>query len=252
MSLLHSLILGILQGATEFLPVSSSGHLVIAQVYFGLSTPPVLFDTLLHLATLSSVVYFFRHQLRQLSRRQLQLVLWASAPTVVIGLILYPFQATLFNSLPLVGFGLLITSFVLISLKLFPPPKSLVTLDQLSIKSSLIIGLSQAIAIFPGISRSGSTVSTSLHQKLNHSDAFFFSFLISLPAIIGASLLELVTSPLPQFFSPLTILAGMGSAFISGFLSLSLLRVLIRRAHLWPFAIYCFIVAAIIILKCYT
>ncbi len=244
MSLVQALLLGLIQGLTEFLPVSSSGHLVIFQHLLNLSKPPVVFDILVHLATSLAVIIVIFDSLVKITFKQIKIIILASLPAAITGLLLNSQIEPLFSSLKLVGFALLFTSALLFSTKLIKATKNL----KLTTNNSLLIGLAQAVSIIPGISRSGSTIVTGLHTGLSPITAFNFSFLLSLPAIFGAQLLQLnklVALPLSQL--PV-LLAGFITAFISGLIALKLLKRFVINAKLHYFAYYCLILAALILL----
>lgn len=240
MTLAQGLILGLIQGLTEFLPVSSSGHLVIAQSLFQLKETPVIFDTLVHLATALAVIVVIFNSLKKISLEQVKLIIIASIPAGLAGLFLNQFIEELFSSVKLVGFALVVTSLVLFSTK-----KITKKLSKLNFKNSFVIGLAQSMAIIPGISRSGSTIVAGLHQGLTPQEAFNFSFLISLPAIIGAQLLQLnKLSTLSSSDIP-TLAIGFATAFISGLIALKLLKRFVVSGKLHLFAYYCLTLAII-------
>lgn len=241
MKLIQSASLGFIQGMTEFLPVSSSGHLVIFQHLFKLDQPPIFFDVLVHTATLAAVVFFFKHQLFSLSRQYIQNILIGSTPTVIVGFFLQPYLEPLFSSLSIVGLGLITTSALL-----FTTYKKTKTSHHITPRKALIIGFFQALAIIPGISRSGSTIASALLLGLKPKTAFTFSFLLSLPAILGALVLQLldlsiVTTPTPS------LLIGFSTALVSGFFALVLLQKIVNNKKLFIFAPYCLTVGVILL-----
>lgn len=241
MTPIQGLILGLVQGLTEFLPVSSSGHLVIVQHLFYLKEAPILFDTLVHLATALAVITVIIKTLIKLNFRQIKFILIASIPTGVIGIFLNQVIEELFSSLNLVGFSLIITSAILYS------TKKQITLSGCdrgnTPQKSFLIGLAQALAIIPGISRSGSTISAGLHLGLSSKEAFDFSFLIFLPAIFAVQLLQLnKLGDLSSLEYP-TLLIGFTSAFISGLLALKLLKRFVINGKLYLFSYYCLALA---------
>jgi undecaprenyl-diphosphatase len=235
MTISQSIILGLIQGLTEFLPVSSSGHLVIFQHFLNLSAPPVVFDVLVHLATSLAIIIVLFKSLISITGKQLKIIFVASLPAAILGLLLNSQIEQLFNSLKLVGFALLISAAFLFSTKLIKKSKN----SSLSFKNSILIGLSQALAIIPGVSRSGSTIVTGLHTGLSPSTAFNFSFMLSLPAIFGAQLLQLdKLASLPSHQLP-SLLVGFITAFISGFFALKLLKRFVVNGKLHYFGYYC-------------
>ena len=229
MNYLHAALLGLLQGLTEFLPVSSSGHLAIAQHYLpGFNQPGLLFDVLLHLATMGAVIIYFRRDLLLLAlspwrsddesrdyRNLLLMIVVASIPTAMIGLGFKDFFEGLFENIPVVACML------------------------------LVAGTVQGLAIIPGISRSGSTIAALLLRRVNGEAAARFSFLMALPAIFGATLLSLGdlegvhAGQLPAYA------VGMLAAFASGLAAIHVLLKLLRQKRLFFFALYCWGVGAL-------
>lgn len=247
MTVIQALFLGLVQGLTEFLPVSSSGHLVIFQHFFGIDQPELLFDMLLHVGTLSAVLIFFRKRLLALNRQQFELVIFGTLPLVLIYFFVKPYLDQLFSSLLLVGIGYLFTASVLFLSKKIDPSKKL-ELSQVSYKQAFIIGLWQMIAIVPGISRSGSTVAGGLFQGVKRQDAFYFSFLLSIPAVSGATLMEFLDSSNLAAVTSAPYIAGFVGAILSGLLALKLLALVINQAKLHLFGFYCaFLGGALII-----
>jgi undecaprenyl-diphosphatase len=244
-----ALILGIIQGITEWLPVSSSGHLVLAQQYLGLRVP-VLFDVLLHLATLIVIFLVFRKDILEilgaLCRRDFKseegrlflFIVLGSVPAALIGFTFRDALAAMFQSTLTVGAALLVTGFILFSSGFARPGKGLTW------KNSLIVGVFQGLAIIPGISRSGATIGSGLLSGVGRERIVRFSFLLSVPAIIGATLFLLDDISL---IDPAPMAAGMLASILVGYFSLKLVikTVLNRRFHL--FAIYCWAAGAAVI-----
>ncbi len=247
-------ILGLLQGITEFLPVSSSGHLVIVQSFFGWQDPAIAFDVMLHLSTFAATVVYFRREIFEVaaewfgglfSPSDRDLPGWrygwgvvaGTLVTVAVVLLTRPLIRVFFGSTLFVGSALIITGLVLFYGMTVPKRHRPVTLS-----TGIKVGLAQGIAAFPGISRSGLTIVAGLRSGLAPSDAFSFSFLLSLPAIIGAMILEIagsgnsaaLLSSLPRGWW-----AGMIIAFVSGLLALSLLKKVVVRGRWGIFAVYC-------------
>lgn len=247
-------VLGLLQGLTEFLPVSSSGHLVMVQALFGWEDPAVAFDVVLHLATMAATVVYFRNEIAEVAaawfggfvspvRRGLPGwrygwgVVTGTAVTVAVVLVTRKLVHVLFGSTLFVGFALLVTASVLFYGRG-------IRQGDLSVTpmSGVKVGLAQGLAAFPGISRSGLTIVAGLRSGLAPNEAFSFSFLLSLPAILGAAILELAVAPEgPAALSSLPHgwWAGMMTAFISGLLALALLRRVVVRGLWGVFGFYC-------------
>ncbi|MEM5869604.1 MAG: undecaprenyl-diphosphate phosphatase [Candidatus Aenigmatarchaeota archaeon] len=245
-NLLQALILAIIQGLTEWLPISSSGHLVIAQQLFGIKAS-VSFNVILHFGTLLAVIYFLRRDLLKLlkfdreSRQLLAHIIIGSLPLAFFGLLLKSFFESLFSSLLAVGLALLANGTILYSTKFFRPKRKLNLLD------SFAIGLAQIFSLAPGISRSGITISTALMRKLEKKEAYKFSFLLSIIAILGASLLKFGKIDFSQ--EPIEIvLAGILTSAIFGYIALKTIAKTVLEGNFYKFAYYCWIVGAIILL----
>lgn len=235
-----------IQGVTEFLPVSSSGHLVIFQKLLGFTKPPVSFDILLHTATLLDIVFFFRKEIRQAGKSLILAIAAATVPTGLIGLALNTKKDFLFNSLPLVSLALLGTTFFLFStLKLRKANKP--STQNITLKTALTVGMAQGLAVLPGLSRSGATIVTGLWMGLERDQAVQFAFLIAIPAIFGAQLLELShLSSLGELVN-FPSLVGFLTAVISGWISLALVKQVVYSAKLHLFALYTFVLSLLIL-----
>ncbi|MFZ5376629.1 MAG: undecaprenyl-diphosphate phosphatase [Patescibacteria group bacterium] len=244
----QAIILGLVQGLTEFLPVSSSGHLVIFQNLFGIDEPTITFDIFLHLSTLAAILVFLRKRIIKIRFETLFLVAVGTVPAIILGLLLNDYLELLFSSSKLVGITLLVTAAInFASDKLLNREGQKREIDELSWKNALVIGTFQALAITPGISRSGSTLLGGLWQKLKKEDAFEFSFLLAIPAILGATLLQIIKIITDNNIDidPTNFFLGGITAFLSGLASLIVFRIIIAKAKLDVFAIYCLIVGAL-------
>ncbi|NOY70038.1 MAG: undecaprenyl-diphosphate phosphatase [Deltaproteobacteria bacterium] len=262
MTFTQATILGAIQGLTEFLPVSSSGHLVIFQNLFGMKTPELIFDISVHLGTLAAVFVFFSKDILSIIRsllifafrgkkaaearpkamddiRLALMIIAASVPTGVLGLILEKKADVLFASLILVGFMLIATGAWMWFTK-----KAREHGPGLSLKNVLLIGLAQGIAVIPGISRSGSTIAAGLYLGLDRESATRFSFLISIPAILGAALLSVLHAPPPGTANTAVIITGAVTAFITGYAALNMLVYMVKRGKLFLFSPYCCLAGA--------
>ena len=235
------ILLGLVQGLTEFFPVSSSAHLVIMQKLFGLSGQEIALVAVLHLGTLLAlVIFFFRDILGLL--RNLKLLLLITIVTIitgVIGITGRPVFEGLFSSLIVVSIALMITGIVLIWTMKFINSKR----ENLTIKDAIILGFAQAIAIVPGISRSGLTISALLFRGIDRKTAFRFSFLASIPAIMGAAILEIGKIDVAFQIQPLNFIAGFVSSFLTGIFALWLLSKAVEKAKLHFFGYYCILLA---------
>ncbi|NMC36511.1 undecaprenyl-diphosphate phosphatase [Candidatus Beckwithbacteria bacterium] len=251
MQILTALFLGIVQGFTEFLPVSSSGHLALLQSWLGFKNPPITFDILLHLGTLLAILWFFKKTLQEIASQFWQsvskkdwhlfpkisyLVIIGTLPATILGLLIKSSIETFFTTKLFIGIGFLISSAFLLSSQFLTQKNQDKTI---TIKRAVIIGLAQAIAILPGISRSGSTVSTGLLQGIKREEAFTFSFLLAIPAIVGAVTLDLdkITSISSDQIPSYVI--GFTAAFITGMVSLLIFKKLVSQLKLSWFGFYC-------------
>lgn len=254
---LHAVILGIVQGVAEFLPISSSGHLVIAgellHRYGGTEIPAesTTMSIALHFGTLLSILVVYRHDLPAVlrDRRMLALIVLATIPVGVAGLLLEDYVETFFNTPLIAGEALIVTAvFLLIGRRL---QQRQATASQLSAVSAGVIGVFQAVAIIPGISRSGSTIAAGLACGLPREQAARFSFLIAIPAIGGASMVkakDLITGEAVLDSGYLPLLLGTLTAFVVGVTALSWLLRIVTADRLHWFAAYCLFAGAATIL----
>ena len=255
MTLLEAIILGIIQGLTEFLPVSSSGHLGLSSMLFGLEEEGLMFMVLLHVGTLVPVVAVFWHDVWALIKKPFQrmtyLLIVASVPVAVVGMLLRDLVSGTFLSLPALAMGFVVTGTVLLISDRFK--KGTKNSDKITFFDALCIGIAQAVAIMPGISRSGSTISMALARGINRRDAAKFVFLMSIPTILGALIVEIIdlATSGEQIFAninPLTTAAGFLASMISGYFAIKLLFAAIKKAKLRYFAYYVLSLAAAIII----
>ncbi len=257
--MLPFILLGILQGLTEFLPISSSGHLALAEQLFGVQKPGIVFDIFVHFGTLLSVLWVFRERIFGLALapvrggeelRVLGMLVLSSLPTGILGLALNSVAEAAFARSWAVGLGLLVTASVLFFVERLSSAGTK-SLAQLTWRDALWIGLAQGIAVLPGISRSGSTIAMGLFWGLRRTDAAEFSFLLFIPTIAGATLLKLGEALAdPSAHSALwgSYLAGTVVAFLSGVVAIRFLMRFLRERRLTPFAIYCCIIGLIAVL----
>jgi undecaprenyl-diphosphatase len=257
-TLLQAILLGLLQGATEFLPVSSSGHLFLAQRLLGLNEPELAFDLLLHVGTLAAVVFFLRGEIAAIlsslfrrdpwgapsgwGRRDVGLALLASIPTAAIG---FAFHHTVETGLTYWGIGaryLVLTVLLLLSANLRLRHKE--DPDRIEAWEAVAIGVIQGLAVFPGLSRSGSTIILALLLGIAPLRAAKFSFLLSVPAILGGTLVTLRkgVSHLPGAVPSAT---GFLVALVVGYLALLLVERLVVRGRFHRFAPYTLALAAL-------
>lgn len=248
---LNMILLAVIQGLTEFLPVSSSGHLVLTQHFLGAQEGDIFFDIVLHVGTLGSVVVVYRKEIMRLLRFDkpalgyvLSLVI-GTLPAVVVGLTAKDFIESLFHSPLFAAGGLLATSLVLFSTKFskdtgaaLPEPWEPSAVPPVK---ALLIGVAQSIAILPGISRSGSTIATSLWIGLPRAEAARFSFLLSIPAIGGALVLQLLGGGLDERSDMGLLALAALAAFGVGLLAIRWTALAVVQSHFWKFSIYCVI-----------
>lgn len=247
-------VLGLVQGLTEFLPVSSSGHLVLAERLAGVHTPGVFVEVALHVATLASVLVVYGRRIVELTRGLLTgegdhrgyvwLLVLATIPAGLVGVLLNDVIEAAFDSLVAVGAAFLLTGLILWSTRRLAGTRAAPTA-----RGAMGIGLMQALAILPGVSRSGSTVSAGLWSGLTPQRAAEFSFLMAVPTIVGAALLEAkdaVVNAGTVGVGPLVL--GCAVAFVSGIWAIRLLVALLRRGHFYAFAPYCWAVGVLTLL----
>lgn len=241
MNILQAVILGLVQGLCEFLPVSSSGHLVLFQTFFGIEEGGLFFSTMLHVATLFAVLWAFRKTIAEILRHPLsklpRYIVLATVPTVVITLLFKDFFESAYGG-GLLGWGFLATSLILFLSSRIPVGKK--DLAAMRPKDALLIGTIQGLAVLPGISRSGSTIAGGLFSGLDRGTAAEFSFLMSIPAILGATALQ--TLDLIQNGAEnipwIPLLFGMLAAFLSGLAAIKWMLGLIKKGKLKVFSIY--------------
>ena len=254
MTFWDAVILGLVQGLTEFLPISSSGPLVMLQHLFGLRNM-LAFDVLVHFGTLIAVLAYYRREVVNMAispfypsrtkgaRRTLMLIIIASLPTAVIGLGFQDFLKSTFESPAAVGLFWLVTAGLLFAASRLREGFDMA--DRMAISDALLIGLFQGIAILPGISRSGATLAAGVLCGLRPKEAANFSFLLAIPAVLGANLLEL------DDFNALTggdweiYIVGAVAAAVSGYAAIWMLLKLLQRRIISPFAWYCVLAAAV-------
>ena len=243
MNLISSIFLGILQGLTEFLPVSSSGHLVIAQNLIpGFTQEGILFDVILHAGTVLAVLYYFRKTLLKLTSKYLLLLLIGTVPAGVVGVLLNSSIEKLFNGVYLVGFALLFTAILN-----FLTDKAKKGSKEISIKKSILVGMAQALAIIPGISRSGFTIFAGTSLGIKRKEAAQFSFLLSVPAIIGANAVQFLKYGLGGVGNIAYYTVGFMAAFISGVIAINFVLKLLLGGKFKLFAYYCLVLGVLVL-----
>lgn len=258
--MLPFILLGILQGLTEFLPISSSGHLALAEQLFRVHKPGIVFDIFVHFGTLLSVLWVFRARIFRLALapvrggedlRLLGLLIVGSIATGIVGLALDSVAEAAFARSWAVGAGLLITAIVLFFVERRGSTASAKSVEQLTWREALWVGLAQGIAVLPGISRSGSTIAMGLLCGLRRTDAAEFSFLLFIPAVMGATAFKLgeaLSDPGAHGALWGSYLAGTIGAFLTGIVAIRFLLRFLRERRLTPFALYCAVLGIVAIL----
>ena len=260
MTAFQSLVLGVIQGVTEFIPISSSAHLVLLPWILGWDSPSLAFDTTLHLGTLVAVVVFFREDFLGLAiawwaslrertiagdlQRKIAWLIIGSTPAALMGFLFEDFFRGLFGSAPWVAFLLLVTGLLLVISERWGGRHKL---RDIAFGDLLVIGLAQGCGIAPGISRSGATIAAGLLRGLRRAEVARFSFLLATPIIFGAGLLQLtelfqagaVGAQLPS------LIVGFLAAAISGYLCIKLLLAYLQRGRLYVFAAYCWLAGGV-------
>lgn len=262
MNVIQAILLGIIQGITEWLPVSSSGHLVIGQELMGIESP-LFFDAMVHLGTLIVVVWVFRQEVRSVFLAGLEiigdlargvpfhdtlkddehhfafLVFVGSIPTAIIGLAFRNYLESLYSNLRAVGIALVITGCYLYFTR-FLSPSERHGIKDMTTKESLLIGMMQGLAIIPGISRSGTTISTGIYCGLDKEMVMRYSFILFIPAILGATIIQAWTViSRGENIEWIPTITGMVTAMIVGYYAIQILLGAIRKSKLHLFSWYC-------------
>ena len=253
MTILQAVILGIVQGLTEFLPVSSSGHLTIVQKIFGFEENLLTFNVLLHVGTLIPVAIVFWKDIVKLIKNPFQkmtvLLIVGTLPAVVVALFFGDLLDTLFAGGAFLAVAYVITGILLLACDKMPQGSK--NEEDITFADALVVGTIQAIAITPGISRSGSTITGSVARGMKKSTASMFSFLLSIPAILGAVVLQLkdVISGEVVFenIGMAAATAGFLASMVSGYLAIRFMLKLIKESKLKFFSYYVFLLAAFIV-----
>lgn len=242
MNIIDALILGILQGLTEFLPISSSGHLVLGQSLLNIDQPGNEFEVLVHVGTLLSVVVVFFQDIKQLlvslnTKKTQTFILFlfiGTIPAIAVGLGFKETINSLFENVFSVGIALIFTGIVLYGSSFIQQQ-----IKDYSFKTSILIGCAQALAIIPGISRSGMTISTALFLGLSSKEAARFSFLLAIPAITGAGLLTSLEIQGSSSLSGMVVISGLISSFAVGIVALKWLLGWLEKGKFHYFGFYC-------------
>lgn len=268
----QAVILGTIQGLTEFLPISSSGHLVISRHLFGLKESELYFDISVHIGTLVAVIVYFRKELwaiiNAVSRcsvlilkgesslvdiyadTHIKLVIFiiaGSIPTAILGFWFHKVSDRIFSSVTIVGSMLVVTGIILFMTGCLLWSTCRIEeegedISGFSIKRALVIGLVQGVAIIPGVSRSGSTIAVGLFMGLNRESAAKYSFLLSIPAILGAGVLIFKDISVDSTIHAGSLIIGFLTSCLVGYASLRFLMHIVKKGNLHLFAPYCWVI----------
>lgn len=253
MTILQAVILGLVQGLTEFLPVSSSGHLVLLNNIFGIREGQAFFAVMVHLGTLIAVIIVLRKEIAEILRRPFGRMTWllivSTIPIVVFALFFDDFIQAAFGG-KFLGFAFIATGIVLTLSETMSKTSVNAKKENVTYPSAFFMGIMQGIAILPGVSRSGMTIAGGLFSGLTRKTCAKFAFLMSIPAILGSAVLEGMNAFKTGFANvewfPTAI--GMVCALISGFIAVRLMLNLIAKKKLYGFAIYVLILGVLVLL----
>lgn len=255
MDTLQAIILGVVQGLTEFLPVSSSGHLQLANELLGTNLDPennLTFSLTLHAATVLSTIVILWSEIWRLikglfsrtftpEQAYVLKIVISMIPVGIVGLFFKDYIEAAFSSIAVVGCMLLLTS-ILLSFAYYAKPRQK---QDISYRDAFIIGLAQAVAVMPGLSRSGSTIATGLLLGNNKQSVAQFSFLMVLPPILGNALLDVIKGDFGGGVETVSLIAGFVAAFITGCIACKWMINIVKRGKLIWFAVYCAVAAVI-------
>ncbi len=255
MDILQVILLAVIQGITEWLPISSSAHLALSQQILGVQ-PPILFDIFLHAGTIAAVIFFMRKDLLGMLKALIKFdinndnfklsvfVIAASVPTAIIGFTFRDFFESMFSDAAAIGMALVITGLFLYICEINKGN------NTISAKSSVFVGIAQGIAVAPGISRSGATIGTALLLGVKRENAARFSFLLSIPAVFGATIFEAKDASFGGMDSGMIFIAPLVSAIV-GYFTIGYFLNYVKEKGMRPFAYYCILlgVLAFVLLK---
>ena len=244
---LDAALWGLVQGLTEFLPISSSGHLVLVPALLGKDAPELATTAVLHLGTLAAVIWYFRRDVAWLLRPDqdprawsiIRLLAIGTVPAVVAGLLLESALEDIFDNPSRVGIALIFTGVVLFVSGYFTRLSR--TLEEAGVPDAVIIGTAQAVALVPGVSRSGMTITASLGRRFTSEESARFSFLLAIPVILGGGSKQMIDLA-GEGGLEWSLLVGVVVAAISGYWAIAILIKALTRFGLRPFAYYCFVV----------
>ncbi|WP_317853830.1 undecaprenyl-diphosphate phosphatase [Chakrabartyella piscis] len=254
MDIIHALILGLIQGLTEFLPVSSSGHLVLFQNLFGITEGTQFFTILLHVATLVAVFIYYWEDIWTLIKKPIQrttmLLIFGTIPTVIIALLFNDTFDAIFGAGKFIGFNFIFTGCILLYADSCRSGRK--RISRMSNPDAFIVGTCQGLAILPAVSRSGMTISACLSRGMDRESAARFSFLLSIPAILGAMVLmlkDVITGEvaLGDSIGIMPMVVGFLAAAVSGYFAIRAMVNIIKRGKLKYFSYYVFILGIVLL-----
>ncbi len=252
MTIFQAIILGIIQGITEFLPVSSSGHLVLLQKIFRVAEPSLTFGIVVHLGTLVAVFAVFWRDIVALLKKPIQkltfLLIIGTIPAGIVGIVFKDFFESIFVSGSTIGFGFLITGMVLLFADSIRYGYK--DIDETNVLDAVVVGVLQSIAIFPAVSRSGLTISGALFRNMDRDFAAKFSFLLSIPAILGAAVFDLkdVLEIGVDNMDSLNLGVGFIFSAIFGYISIKYMIDILKRGKIRYFSYYVFALGALVLI----
>jgi len=255
MNIIQAIILGLIQGLTEFLPISSSGHLVLFQKIFDINEPTLVFDTMVHVGTLAAVVTVLWKEIFALLKRPFQRLTWlliaGTIPTGIIGIAFKDYFEAMYQSGSTLGFEFLATGIIILFAERLNNGRK--HIDETTFLDAAFIGIMQGAAIMPAISRSGLTISGALIRDLDREFAARFSFLLSIPAILGAALFQAkdILEAGSSGIINAPIVAGTIAAAAAGYFSVRFMIVLVKKGSMKYFSYYVFIIGALVIIDQY-
>jgi undecaprenyl-diphosphatase len=250
--MVQAMLWGLVQGLTEFLPISSSGHLVLVPALLGLDAPDLATSAVLHLGTLAAVLVYFRAELSQIARftadgrRLLRLLVIGSVPAVAVGLLFESRVESLNDTPRAVATAMILAGAWFVATRWVPRGDR--QLAEAGDRDAVGLGIGQALALIPGVSRSGMTISAALLHGFDRAEAARFSFILGIPVIAGAGLLELLDLASSDAGVPATTWVGMAVAAVSGYAAIAALLRLIRATGLAPFGAYCMVFGTLSVL----
>ncbi|MDF2531682.1 MAG: Bacitracin resistance protein BacA [Clostridia bacterium] len=256
MNLIQAIVLGIIQGVTEFLPISSSGHLVLMQKIFGITEPTLVFDTSVHLGTLIAVFAVFKDDIISLLKKPFQKLTWlllaGTIPTGIIGIVFKDTFEQMFHTGSTLGFEFIITGVIILWSSILKNGRKGVR--ETSYFDAVFIGIMQGLAIMPAISRSGLTISGALFRNLDRNFAARFSFLLSIPAILGAAVFQakdIIEVGGGTGIGMGALIAGSLAAALAGYISIKFMLKILSEGKMKYFSYYVFALGGLVILDQY-